>query len=49
MTVKIKISYERQEELKKLLEKLGTDVKHIRSPRVQEGQFKKAYIDILDE
>lgn len=49
MTVKIKVSYERQEELKRLLDKLGDDVKYIRAPRIQEGKFKKAYIDIRDE
>lgn len=48
LTVKIKVSYERPEELKRLLEKLGADVKRTKAPRVQEGRFKKAYIELKE-
>lgn len=44
--VKIKVSYERPEELKRLMERLGQDVKRIKAPRQQEGKFRKAYIEL---
>lgn len=45
--VKIRVSYERPEELRRVLDKLGRDVKRVRSPRLQEpGQFRRAYIEL---
>ena len=42
--VKIKVSYERPEELKQLLAKLQPDVKTWNVSRNREGQFLKAYV-----
>jgi len=44
--VKIRVSYEHQRELQRVLEKLGDDVKKIKEPKQQEGKYKKAYIEI---
>ena len=46
--IKIKISYERWEELQRILDKLGPDVKRLKVPKQPEGRFRKAYIDIKD-
>lgn len=46
--VKIKISYEHPEELQRIVEKLGKDVKRIKLPKIQEGRFRKAYIEIKE-
>ena len=46
--VKIKISYERPEELQRILEKLGKDAKRIKAPKIQEGKFRKAYIEFKE-
>ena len=48
MTVKIKISYERSEELKRIVEKLGKDVKNVKVPRQHKGKLCKAYIELKD-
>lgn len=42
--IKIKVSYERPEELRKVLEKLHPDVKSWKASRNQKGHFLKAYI-----
>lgn len=45
--VRIRVSYERPEELKEVLFRLGRDVKRVRAPSGQEsGRFRRAYIDI---
>ena len=44
--IKIKVSYEHSEELKRLIERLGKDVKRIKAPRQQSGRFRKAYIEL---
>lgn len=44
MSVKIKVSYERPEELQRILTKLHPEVKNWRVSGNQEGQFLKAYI-----
>ncbi len=44
MAVKIKVSYQDPEELKRLLERLRPDVKSWKVARNQEGRFLKAYI-----
>ncbi len=46
--IKIKVSYEHQEELKRLLERLGPDVKRWKASRNREGHFLKAYIELKD-
>ena len=48
MTVKIKVSYERPEELQRIMEKLGKDIKRVKAPRQQEGKFRKAYIELKE-
>jgi len=42
--IKIKVSYERPEELRRILEKLHPDVKSWKASRDQKGHFLKAYI-----
>lgn len=44
MGVKIKVSYERPEELQGILEKLAPDVKTWKVSGKQTGRFKKAYV-----
>ncbi|MBS5064563.1 MAG: hypothetical protein KHZ58_12355 [Hungatella hathewayi] len=46
--VKIKVSYERPEELKQLLDRLRPDVKTWKVSGNQEGRFKKAYIELVE-
>lgn len=42
--VKLKVSYERPEELRHLLDRLGPEVKFWRHSQNREGRFMKAYI-----
>lgn len=42
--VKIKISYERPEELQRLLEKLQPEIERLKVSRNREGKFLKAYV-----
>ena len=42
--IKIKISYERPEELRKVLEKLAPNEKNLKVARKQDGRFLKAYV-----
>ena len=42
--IKIKVSYERPEELRKVLERLKPYVKSWKASRDQKGHFLKAYI-----
>ena len=42
--IKIKVSYERPEELQRLQKKLQADIKTIRPVKNREGRFMKAYI-----
>ena len=44
MSVKLKVSYERPEELRRLLDRLGPEVKSWRHSQNQDGRFMKAYI-----
>lgn len=46
--MKIKVSYERPEELQHILDRLRPDIKTWRKSRNRDGQFMKAYI-FLDE
>ena len=41
---KIKISYERPEELQRLLEKLQPEIERLKVSRNREGKFLKAYV-----
>ncbi len=45
MSVKIKVSYERPEELQQVLNSLSKGVKNVKIPRQQDSRYKKAYID----
>ena len=47
-TVKIKVSYERPEELQKVLERLRPEVKNWKASGNQEGRFRKAYIELKE-
>lgn len=42
--IKIKISYERPEELQEVLERLAPNVKNLKVARKQDGRFLKAYV-----
>lgn len=42
--VKIKIFYERPEELQRLLEKLQPEIERLKVSRNREGKFLKAYV-----
>lgn len=42
--MKLKVSYERPEELRRLLDRLGPEVKSWRHSHNREGTYKKAYI-----
>ena len=44
--VKIKISYERPEELHRILDMLGDNVKRIKKSSNQRGSLRKAYIEL---
>lgn len=46
--VKIKVSYEHPEELKRILDRLRPEVKSLKVARNQEGPFKKAYIEVRE-
>lgn len=46
MSVKIRVSYERPEELQRILDKLAPDAKTVKVGSMQKGQFKRAYIEI---
>lgn len=46
--MKIKVSYERPEELQRLLDKLQPDVKHWKVSGNREGKFRKAYIELKE-
>ncbi|MFR3728383.1 hypothetical protein [Lacrimispora sp.] len=46
--IKIKVSYERPEELKRILDRLRPEVKSMKVARNKEGQFKKAYIEVKE-
>lgn len=48
MSVKIKVSYERPEELRRVLAKLAPDVKFWKVAGRQEGRFKRAYIELKE-
>lgn len=47
--IKIKVSYERPDELSWLLAKLWPEAKNCRKSKNQEGKFRKAYIEIKTE
>lgn len=48
MAVKIKVSYERPEELQRVLERLRPEVKAWKVAKNQKGRFSKAYIEIKE-
>ena len=49
LSVKIKVSYERPEELQRILDKLQPDIEHWKASGNQEGRFKKAYIVLQEQ
>ncbi len=48
MSVKIKISYTTKEELDKVLQMLSPVMKDYKISKNQEGQYKKAYVEIKE-
>ena len=44
--IKIKVSYERPEELQRVIRLLGQSVQTIRKAKEQRGQYKRAYISL---
>lgn len=46
--VKIKISYERPEEVKELLKALQPYIKHMKGQNAPQGQYKRLYIDVRE-
>lgn len=46
---KIKVSYERPEELRLLLDKLKPNVKHWKKSGNREGRYLKAYIELIEK
>lgn len=49
LSVKLKVSYERPEELQHILERLRPDVKSWRKSGNREGQYMKAYIFLNEQ
>lgn len=47
MSVKIKVSYERAEELEKVLLLLGPAIQSTRLAKSQDGKYKRAYVFFL--
>ncbi len=48
MSVKIRVSYESLEELQKVIDCLGPEVKRYKIAGQQRGRFKQAYVEIKD-
>jgi len=46
MSVKIKVSYERPDELQEVLKRLSPVIQSHKQPKGQTGRYKKAYITI---
>lgn len=46
MSAKVTISYERTEELRAVLDRLGPMVRSYKVAKMQRGRFKKAYADL---
>ena len=46
MSVRIKISYEHPEELRRVLKLLGPSVKRWKAAKRREGRFKNAYVEL---
>ena len=46
MAVKIKVSYEHEQELKKIIAMLDPIIKDIKPSKNSEGRYKKAYINL---
>lgn len=49
MSVKIRVSYQENEELQQVLKLLRPVIKSTKVKKEQQGPFKKAYIDISTE
>lgn len=46
--VKIKVSYKNDYELHKVTTRLAPMVKRVKVPKIQKGEYKKAYIELED-
>lgn len=48
MSAKIRISYETQEELQRLIDRIGSDIKNLKKSNNDQGRYKKAYIEMKE-
>ena len=48
MSAKIRISYETQEELQRLIDRIGSDIKKLKKSNNDQGRYKKAYIKMKE-
>lgn len=48
LSVKIKISYERPDELDRILQLLRPVISSVKVPNVRKGKYKRAYVDLGD-
>ena len=46
MSIKIKVSYESPQELQEVLKRLKPILLSCKVPKLQEGRYKRAYIDL---
>lgn len=46
--IKIKVSYERPEELRRVIRLLGQSAQTVRKAKERHGQYKRAYIILKD-
>jgi len=46
LSIKIKVSYESPQELQEVLKRLKPILLSCKVPKLQEGRFKRAYIDL---
>lgn len=46
MSIKIKVSYESPQELQEVLKRLEPILLSCKVPKLQEGRYKRAYIDL---
>lgn len=46
--VKIKISYESQEEVREILKTLQPYIKHMKGQNAPQGKYKRLYIEVKD-
>ena len=48
LSVKIKISYERPDELNRILQLLRPVISSVKMPKARNGKYRRAYVDLGD-